>query len=318
MKNILRSAFMLIACVCLGSCYEGYVDDFATSSAQFILQQPLRTSVPDRGDYSNIYVGVDIGGKREVDMNDWATFEIAPALLEGVSGKALMPANYYELGDPKTMRVRKANMPVADVRITLTEAFYNDPLSATNYYVIPFRITGSSCDVVPEGKDYSLVCIKYVSSFGGTYYIRGSKTPVADAAGGTIPGAVTTNYYNNDISKNPTRAANTIEPDVIRRAGVAEVAGSAKYRVLLTMTPASGAGHDYDVVVSTGDGGTAVPVTHISGKFYDAPFDVYETGNQARFELSYIYQDGAEFFKVDEELIRRRDPLLDLRVESWQ
>ncbi len=318
MKNILKTAFLLIACGCLGGCYEGYVDDFATSTSQFVLQRPLRTSVPDRGDYSNIYVGVDIGGKREVDMNDWATFVIDPTLLEGVSGKALMPESYYELGDPTTMRVRKSNMPVADVKITLTEAFYNDPQATTNYYVIPFRITGSSCDVIPEGKDYSLVCIKYVSSFGGTYYIRGSRTPVADAAGTAIPDAEVTRYYDADISKNPTRATTTIEPDVIRRGGVAEIAGNAKYRALLTMTPAAGAGHDYDVVVSTGDGNAAAPVTHISGKFYNAPFDVYETSEQARFELSYIYQDGTEFFKVEEELIRRRDPLLDLRVESWQ
>ena len=45
-----------------------------------------------------IRVGVAIGGKREVDMNDWAEFEIDPALLTGtgsVSYTHLHSRNIY-------------------------------------------------------------------------------------------------------------------------------------------------------------------------------------------------------------------------------
>lgn len=45
----------------------------------FALDQPLRTVVSGT---NKIYVGVSIGGKREIDMSDWATFEIDETLLE--------------------------------------------------------------------------------------------------------------------------------------------------------------------------------------------------------------------------------------------
>ena len=51
-----------------------------------------------------------------------AKFVIDPALVEG-SGKVLLPNNYYTLSDPEYFRVRKSNLPVADVRIDFTEAF---------------------------------------------------------------------------------------------------------------------------------------------------------------------------------------------------
>jgi hypothetical protein len=317
-----------MAAAVLSGCYEGFVDDFGTSTAQFARQRPLRTSVSERDEMSNIYVGVSIGGKRAVDTNDWATFEIDPSLLDGVAGKALMPANYYVLGDPATMRVRKANSPIADVKITFTDDFYNDPKSTTAWYVIPFRVTASSCDEIVEGKDYSLVCVKYVNSFSGTYYVRGSKLRVADVDGTEIDGEVAAEYYNKDISQNFTRETVTLTTNELRRGGVANVvvdekkpAEVAKYRVRLTFTPVAGdgAGHDYNVTVGTGDSATAVEVTHIAGRFYDAPFDAMGTTNQARMELEYIYKDGADYFRVKEELIRRQDPYAALRVgKDWE
>jgi hypothetical protein len=289
----------------------------------------LRTVVPDRGRYTDIYVGVSIGGKREVNPYDWATFEIDPTLLDGIAGKTLMPENYYVLGDPITMRVRQESIAVADVKISFTEDFYADPLSLTNTYVIPFRLLGTSCDVIPEGKDFTLVCVNYVSSFSGTYYVRGKKVQVADANGTAMDNAVPVEYYNKDISANFTRSVVSLGLNDLRRTGLAETNASAgandrdKLRARFTLTPASAdSDYDYDVAVTTGDddAGTAVtplPIVSGSGKFYNAPFDVYETHLQARFEVSYIYQDGANYFKVDEELIRRRDPYLDLRVVEW-
>lgn len=53
-----------------------------------------------------IRVGVAIGGKREVDMNDWAEFEIDPALLTG-TGLEVLPKEYYTLSDNNLFRVSK-------------------------------------------------------------------------------------------------------------------------------------------------------------------------------------------------------------------
>ncbi len=91
MKTILKTALLFLVNIGLWSCYDDYTGDYVRSSAQFILQQPLRTVVPDRGQYTDIYVGVSIGGKREVNSYDWATFEIDPSLLgkDPYAGKLL-------------------------------------------------------------------------------------------------------------------------------------------------------------------------------------------------------------------------------------
>ena len=65
---------------CLTSCYEDYTHDYETTNVGFALQNPLRTVISDRD--MPIYVGVSLGGKREVDMNDWAKFTLDASLLE--------------------------------------------------------------------------------------------------------------------------------------------------------------------------------------------------------------------------------------------
>lgn len=155
----------------------------------FALSQPLRTVVSGT---NKIYVGVPIGGKREIDMSDWATFEIDETLLEG-TGKVLMPSNYYTLDDPNTFRVRRANLAIADVGISFTGDFYDDPLSLTAHYALPFRVTGTSIPgdesqpngAIREGGETSIVVVKYISTYSGTYYSLGSVTEV-DAGGNAI------------------------------------------------------------------------------------------------------------------------------------
>lgn len=81
----------------LTSCYEDYIEDYETTSAGFAISNPLRTVISDRN--MSIYVGVSLGGKREVDKADWAKFTIDESLLNG-TGFTLLPSNYYTLGRP--------------------------------------------------------------------------------------------------------------------------------------------------------------------------------------------------------------------------
>ena len=59
---------LLALTTCLTSCYEDYTHDYETTNVGFALQNPLRTVISDRD--MPIYVGVSLGGKREVDMNE--------------------------------------------------------------------------------------------------------------------------------------------------------------------------------------------------------------------------------------------------------
>ena len=60
---------LLALTTCLVSCYEDYTHDYETTNVGFALQNPLRTVISDRD--MPIYVGVSLGGKREVDNLPW-------------------------------------------------------------------------------------------------------------------------------------------------------------------------------------------------------------------------------------------------------
>ena len=299
---------------CLASCYEDYTKDYETTTAGFAMSAPLRTVIADRN--MPIYVGVSLGGKREVDRNDWAKFTLDASLLEGTP-LALLPENYYTLEDTETFRVRKANLPVADVEIRFTEAFYADPLSLTKHYALPFRLTGSSMDAIREGADCSVVVVKYVSSFSGTYYLQGEVSEV-DGNGNIIDGT-TVVYKEKDLIKNNTLQLTTLSTDKLLRPGVANLAKSNTNCFELTIGNGGESGADYPIQVKGVEGG--VTIVKGSGRYISkSPTYTFNSGDIPcpEINLDYVYELSGKRYKVTEQLILRRDPLDDLRVESWK
>lgn len=292
--------------LCLTSCYEDYVHDYEEPNMGFAVEKPLRTVISDRD--MSIYVGVSIGGKREVDMNDWAKFIIDESLVAG-SGKTLLPASYYKLSDQEYFRVRKSNLPVADVRIDFTDDFYNDPLSLENHYVLPFRMTENSLNALREGAETSLVVIKYVSTYSGTYYRMGKVTEVD--AGGTVLGEPESYGNTQDINKSGTTNFKSQAPRTVVCPGLGkdnESVGS------LNLSLSS-----ENLVTITGITGKAA-ITNASGK-YRTEGDYFYVANPEKrapqFDFEYIYEKGSKYYKVEEKLVLRQDPQYDLIVESW-
>lgn len=283
--------------VLMTSCYEKYEDDYAYSSAYFASQKPLRTVISDRD--MEIRVGVAIGGKREVDMNDWARFEIDPTLLEG-TGLELLPSSYYELADPEMFRVSKSTLAVADVAIRFTDAFYADPLSVTTHYALPFRVVESSLDKLLDGKQTSIVAIKYISTYGGTYYVTGSRVEINDAGEEIGTPEI---YRNADLSKNITRETSTVATNVLERKGVSNFTTDvASEKVQLTF------GENGSLTVGTAAGG--IEISDASGS-YD------NSGERLVLDMTYSFSKGGKRYRVTEQLTRRQDPLKDLRYEEW-
>ena len=172
-----RLNFLLIALVAVSatSCYDSFEKDYDVTRAYFASQRPLRTLVADTD--MSIKVGVAIGGVREVDPDDWATFEIDPSLLEG-TGLTLMPQEYYQLADPDRMTVSNTNLAICDVRVTFSDGLYDDEDALGVHYAIPFRLTGHTHDEIATDvngnlKNYSIVAVKFVSRWNGTYYMKG-------------------------------------------------------------------------------------------------------------------------------------------------
>lgn len=305
---------LLALTTCFASCYEDYTHDYETTNAGFALQTPLRTVISDRD--MSIYVGVSLGGKREVDMNDWAKFSLDASLLEGTP-LTLLPKEYYTLEDSEIFRVRKSNLPVADVEIKFTDAFYADPLSLTTHYALPFKVTESSMNTIREGADYSIVAIKYISSFSGVYYLQGEVSEI-DNNGNIIEGTTVT-YKEKDLISNSTLELSTLSKNKLLRPGVANLAKSDINRFVLTIDNNGESGADYNIHIEEMEGG--VTIIEGNGNYIaQSPTYTFNNGDKPcpEINLDYIYELADKRYKVKEQLILRRDPLDDLRVESWK
>lgn len=298
MKSIRIYFVAIIATLFMSSCYEDYIDDYNYSSVYFASQKPLRTVIADRD--MTINVGVAIGGKREVDMNDWAEFKIDESLLNG-TGLTLLPKEFYTLSDESTMKVSKETLPVADVKISFTEAFYEDANTMKKHYALPFRVETSSLDSILVGQETSIVAIKYISTYHGTYYVKGSVTEV-DGTGNAIGDP---DIYNNaDLSKNITRNLSTLSRNILIREGLANLEtgiNNEKLKIIFN--------EDNTLNVETADGGLSI--TNGSGSYE------YNDNGNLTLSVSYTYEKNSKLYKVSETLVRRQDPLKDLRFEEW-
>lgn len=288
------------------SCYDEYERDYDSSVAYFTFQKPLRTVIADRG--MTIRVGMSIGGKRAVDPSDWATFSIDPTLLDGTPFE-LLPENYYSLSDPDTFRISNDNLAIADVTVSFTDAFYADPLAAGKHYALPFRALESSLDKINRGgesddgltpaKDYTIVAVRYISSYHGTYYVKGVVEEL-DASGAAVSTVI---YENPDLSKNITRDFSTISARTVLRPGLADRVVAERQGVRITVDP-----HGQAVTVDAPDGYAALSET--SGS--------YRTdGARPEFRLAYTYELEGKTYRVKETLVLRQDPQKDLRFEEW-
>ena len=299
----------------LTSCYEDYIEDYETTSAGFAISNPLRTVISDRN--MSIYVGVSLGGKREVDKADWAKFTIDESLLNG-TGFTLLPSNYYTLGDPETFRVRKSTLPVADVEIKFTDAFYADERTHEVHYALPFRVIESSMDQIREGGETSVVAIKYASSFSGTYYLTGNVVEL-DEAGNPIESTRQSYGDKQDIIKSPTCVLTTLSKSELIRPGIGDPATDKKDNLRLTFENNGNFGGNYKVQIGTEKGFR--PIETITGNYIHKSEEYTFNGNGdvpcPEIALKYIYEMDEKHYQVDEKLVLRRDPIDDLRIETW-
>lgn len=300
--KILCSLFSLFA---FTSCYEDYVNDYEYSTVYFAHQKPLRTIIADRNMSMN--VGVAIGGKREVDKNDWAEFKIDYTLLEGTSFK-LLPESHYTLSDENTFKVSKTSLQVADVTINFTEEFYKDENSVKQYYAIPFEVVSSSLDSILDNRKTSIVAVKYISAYHGEFYVKGVLSEL-DTDGTVIGESV--RYENADLSKNLLRSVSTISRNVVCREGLANFnTDKAEEKVQLTINS-----EDNTVKVGTAPGGIAI--TDGNGT-YEYSFDEEKMESKLEISITYKFSKDGKNYKVDETLIRRQDPYRDFRFEEWK
>lgn len=308
-----------LACLLMGSLmacedYNDFVVDNEFTAVYFASQRPLRTIVAD--DDMSFKVGVALAGKRSNDVEEFATFEIQPLLLqdpEVVGGRnfTLLPESYYTLSDNSIMTIPPGKF-IGDVTVTLDiDAFTGDGLAVADTYALPLAIIETSADSVLSGqfdengteqiasKDYTVLVVKYISPLHGTYFHKGLEQEL------DIDGQVVSEeeYNNRDLIKNQTWSFTTLGLDSVTTSGVGTrtSSGTAIYSLKLLVNA------DNTVSVESVAGNK---VTDIQGEGTYKP-------EESAFYLKYQYTNSGTRFNVIDTLIQRQPPEKDLRFEEW-
>ncbi|MAZ28224.1 MAG: hypothetical protein CL868_14260 [Cytophagaceae bacterium] len=301
-------ALILVSLVTI-SCekYEDYVEDYDFTIAYFNTQKPLRTVVSyDQMDFK---VGVAMGGKRYNTVQETATFTIDPSLLDndvlaGAEDFTLLPPSYYTLSDENTM-VFPEGRYIGDVTVMLNrESFTADTLATTNTYALPIRVTETSLDSIASGtyddegnqiiapKNFSIVVVKYISKYHGTYYHTGTQTET------TFSGEINeVTYSTSDLIDNDLWKLNTINANTVETSGIGDFDDAS---LLITISS------DDSVSLSTNSN----DITELSGSGTYNPDE-----NTISIDYSFT-RDGNEY-SVTEVLYQRRPPEEDLTFEEW-
>jgi hypothetical protein len=199
---------------------ENVFPDFNYTTVYFPYQTPVRTIelgrdyiVDNSGDNAhNCVIQATMGGVYENKKNITITVAVDNALPTNVRfGNAAgalvvpMPASYYEL-DPSKQIVIKPGEMSNGINVHLTDAFFADPLSLTNKYVIPLRMTDVvNADSILSGKstmtnpnpliaanwvkapkNYVLYAVKYINAWHGNYLRRGQDVATGGGLDTTI------------------------------------------------------------------------------------------------------------------------------------
>jgi hypothetical protein len=212
----------MIVFLLLTSCEnkENVFPDFEYTTVYFPYQTPVRTIelgrdyvVDNSGDNAhNCVIQATMGGVYENKKNVTITVAVDNTLPTNVkfgnSAGALvlpMPAGYYEL-DPSKQIIIKSGEMSNGISVHLTDAFFADPLSLTNKYVIPLRMTEVvNADSILSGlstmanpnpliaanwvkapKNYVLYAVKYINPWHGNYLRRGQDVATGSGLDATI------------------------------------------------------------------------------------------------------------------------------------
>jgi hypothetical protein len=208
MKNkIIFIIFMMLSVFYACENQDWKFPDYDYATVYFAYQSPVRTiELGDDTLYDNTLdklhqclIIATTGGAYENKKDITIGLEVDNSLcdslrFENATGDSViaMPSNYYSL--PAEMQiVIPAGKVSGGIKVQLTDAFFADPRSIKNTFVIPLRMTSvTNADSILSGKsnlanpdrrvagdwtavpkDYILYAIKYVNPWHGTYLRRG-------------------------------------------------------------------------------------------------------------------------------------------------
>lgn len=246
--NINKLFIGLIVSLALVSCKNEDVTypDFPYTTVYFASQYPVRTvelgedlNVDNTLDNQHkVQIKATLGGTQDNNNNVVINFSVVDTLCNrlyyasgGTSGSKIlpMPSSYYTLTPSNQITIPSGSI-LGGVEVQLTDAFFADPLSLTNTYVIPLLMTSvQGADSILQGSpiitnpdrfndanwsikpmDYILYTVKYVNPWHGNYLRRGlDKITKTD---GTVTTSLRHATYveQNDVVKLTTTSMKTV------------------------------------------------------------------------------------------------------------
>lgn len=209
MRKVNLYSILLAGIAALGitSCENGDAEfpNYDNSAVYFAHQTPVRTLVMGEDTYDTsldnahkckIYatMGGAYAGSGSTVIDIMVDNELCDNLYfaDGVTPVRPMPANYYTLSSEQITLNEFENLMGA-VEVTFSDAFFEDPASIENTYVIPLRMVNVvNADSILSGvprtpnaawtnsamwdtapKNYVLYCVKYINKWHATYLRRG-------------------------------------------------------------------------------------------------------------------------------------------------
>jgi hypothetical protein len=136
-------------------------------------------------------------------------------------------------------------------------------------------------------KDYTILVVKYISPYHGTYYQKGKETNLATN--------VASSYTNKDLSRNITLDLATLSLNAVKSPNAGK---SANVPLNLNIS-----------------NNTAVTITGNTANSVSGSGTYDPTAKS--FYLNYKYTNAAKNYSVLDTLILRQAPELDLRFETW-
>ena len=181
----------LLAVAAFTSCEnaEQNFDDYeGGTSVYFPYQYPVRTILLGGGvEYDN---SLDNAHKFKVNAYGAGTYKdysftysvaVDESLAAGVTNKAgktleVLPSSYYTLGSSTSTY---GGNRMSGVEVQLTDAFFQDPKSLEQSYILPLRMSNvKGADKITEGMDYTLYCVRFVNPWEGYYLVKGTASEV--------------------------------------------------------------------------------------------------------------------------------------------
>lgn len=217
MKKIVLAS-CIIAAICSSCSNKSVVfPDYKYTTVYFAYQSPVRTLV--LGDYNfdntldnqhQCEIMATMGGvyknKKDVSISVSVDNSLCDN-LEFDSGDSVlaMPSSYYTLPKGRTIEIPAGSLE-GGLQVQLTDAFFADPRSIKNTFVIPLRmntvtgvdsiLSGASTVAKPDPvlatdwsvlpKNYILYAVKYINPWHGNYLRRGTEKLHDNAGSDTV------------------------------------------------------------------------------------------------------------------------------------